>query len=115
MSFLALLAAPASLVAVALTWWCNRNLWGFLPDDLPGPGRKAHGRPMPLAGIALAPVLLTWLLVSNMIWLAVAVVIAVAIGFLDDRQKERNGDRRQQPRKWSTRWAHRVAAPSSNG
>ena len=92
MSFLALLAAPASLVTVALAYWCNRNLWGFLPDDLPGPGRKAHGRPIPLAGIALAPVLLTWLLVSNLIWLALAVAIAVAIGFLDDRQKEGDSD-----------------------
>ena len=90
MSPLAILAAPVTLVAVALSWWCNRYLRGFLPDDLPRSGRKAHSRPIPQAGIALAPVLLSWLLASGMHWLALAVAIAATIGFIDDHCKERD-------------------------
>lgn len=72
--------------------WCNRHLVGWLPDDPPRPGRKQHAGPIPLAGILLAPALLLWLALDQQ-WLILAACMTVmAIGFLDDRSKERDHD-----------------------
>lgn len=83
------LAAPASLCLLAAVWACNRFVLGFLPDDPPRPGRKQHLRPVPLAGVAIVPVLLVWLLAGGLHWLAGGVVAAAVLGHLDDRGKER--------------------------
>lgn len=90
----ALLIATALL---ALGDLCNRRWFGFLPEDPPRPGRKQHARPMPLAGILLAPVVLPWLGAAAAAWhgagfAALAVAIAATIGFLDDRSKEHDRD-----------------------
>ncbi|MGE3175149.1 MAG: hypothetical protein AB7O97_21150 [Planctomycetota bacterium] len=79
-------------VGTGLAWWWNRRVRGFLPDDLPLPGRKQHGRPVPLAGIALLPVLLCWQLLAEQWLLASATAAVAALGFVDDWHKERTGD-----------------------
>lgn len=88
--------ANAALIATGLLWlgdFVNRRWFGWLPDDPPRPGRKQHARPMPLAGVLLCPVLAGFLLAdaSRAIgWTgAGAIVVAAAVGFLDDRGKER--------------------------
>jgi UDP-GlcNAc:undecaprenyl-phosphate GlcNAc-1-phosphate transferase len=86
------LALPVTVVCVALAWWINRRVRGFLPDDLPHPGRKQHLRPVPLAGIALLPVLSWWLLDGGRYVLAGAVALVAVVGYLDDWRKERGGE-----------------------
>jgi len=82
--------AAATIAGLAMSW--NRKVRGFLPDDLPRPGRKQHPRPVPLAGIALLPALLAWLLPAGR-WILAAAVTAVAVlGFVDDWYKERERD-----------------------
>ncbi len=75
---------------------CNRHWFGFLPDDPPRPGRKQHARPVPLAGVLLAPLIAGWAL-ADPAWtagrfVAAAVVVAAIVGFVDDRGKERGRD-----------------------
>jgi UDP-N-acetylmuramyl pentapeptide phosphotransferase/UDP-N-acetylglucosamine-1-phosphate transferase len=86
------LAMPIAFAAVAAGAWCNRRVVGWLPDDLPRPGRKQHGRPVPLAGILLLPAVAPWLAAAGEWWLLAAAVLATAVGFLDDRGKERESD-----------------------
>jgi len=85
-------AAPATAAAVGLGYWINRRIRGFLPDDPPGAGRKQHSRPIPLAGIILAPVAITWLCFAHEWWAAAAALTAALIGFVDDRGKEHGRD-----------------------
>jgi UDP-N-acetylmuramyl pentapeptide phosphotransferase/UDP-N-acetylglucosamine-1-phosphate transferase len=80
-------AAIAACLGAGLAWFSNRRLVGWLPDDVPGAGRKQHRRPTPLAGIALLPVLVGWLLLGEDWWLAGAAAIAGFAGWLDDRGK----------------------------
>jgi UDP-N-acetylmuramyl pentapeptide phosphotransferase/UDP-N-acetylglucosamine-1-phosphate transferase len=87
--------AAAALVATAALWLgdlTNRKLVGWLPDDPPRPGRKQHGRPVPLAGVLLLPATLPWILAEGDLWLAIACLLGGAIGFLDDRGKEHGRD-----------------------
>lgn len=86
------IAAPLVLLVLALGDLVNRKLWGFLPDDPPGEGRKQHGRPMPLAGVLLLPVLVVPLALAGLWYVAAAVAVAMAVGFVDDRGKERGRD-----------------------
>jgi UDP-N-acetylmuramyl pentapeptide phosphotransferase/UDP-N-acetylglucosamine-1-phosphate transferase len=88
----AVLAAPVAALVVGLAVWCNRNVVGFLPDDLPRPGRKLHARATPLAGIALLPVLLPFLLLAQLWWLAAGVLATALLGYADDWHKERGRD-----------------------
>jgi len=82
----ALLAATA---AIAVGDFCNRRVIGWLPDDPPRPGRKQHLRPMPLAGVLVLPAIVPWC-VADEAWLPLAaMLLAAAIGFVDDRRKER--------------------------
>lgn len=76
---------------------CNRRWVGFLPDDPPRPGRKQHARPIPLAGVLLAPALMAALGLdgaawSGWPWAIAAVALAATVGFLDDRGKEHGRD-----------------------
>lgn len=67
----------------------NRRLVGWLPDDPPRAGRKSHARPMTLAGILIAPAICFYAVLAEL-WLLTAAVAAVAaLGFEDDRRKER--------------------------
>jgi UDP-N-acetylmuramyl pentapeptide phosphotransferase/UDP-N-acetylglucosamine-1-phosphate transferase len=86
------LAAAFACALVAAGIWCNRRWIGWLPDDPPRAGRKQHQRPMPLAGILLAPAALPWLLGAGAFWLLAGFAVAAATGFVDDWQKERGGD-----------------------
>ena len=81
-------AALVTAAVLALGYWINRRLRGWLPDDPPGAGRKQHARPIPLAGIVLLPAALGWLSFARLWWLAAAVAIVAVTGFLDDREKE---------------------------
>ncbi len=82
-------AALASCVLAAASDLCNRRVVGWLPDDPPHPGRKQHARPMPLAGIVLAPAIAPWLIAASAWWPLAAMSIAAAVGFADDWKKER--------------------------
>jgi UDP-N-acetylmuramyl pentapeptide phosphotransferase/UDP-N-acetylglucosamine-1-phosphate transferase len=91
--------ATAALLTTGLLWLgdlVNRRWLGWLPDDPPRPGRKQHARPMPLAGVLLCPVLVGFLGTDPdgaAGWTgAAAVAVAAAVGFLDDRGKERAQD-----------------------
>jgi UDP-N-acetylmuramyl pentapeptide phosphotransferase/UDP-N-acetylglucosamine-1-phosphate transferase len=82
-----------ALLAVGV--FTNRRIVGWLPDDVPGPGRKQHGRPIPLAGVLLTPPLVLWMLWAPF-WpgdrlAAAAVALAALVGWLDDRRKENGG------------------------
>lgn len=84
-------AAVVATALIAIAVLVDRRLVAWLPLDAPGPGRKQHGRPIPLAGALLAPPLLLWML-WDPFWPgdrlgAAAVALAAAIGWIDDRGK----------------------------
>lgn len=91
-------AWTASLLATALLAGgvlIQRHVVAWLPLDVPGPGRKQHGRPIPLAGALLTPPLLLWML-WDPLWpgdrlAAAAVALATLIGWFDDRGKAHGG------------------------
>jgi Fuc2NAc and GlcNAc transferase len=88
-------AAVASTALLALGVFVNRRVVGWLPDDAPLAARKQHGRPIPLAGVLLAPVVCLWMLWDEF-WpgdrlAAAGVALAALVGWLDDRGKERGG------------------------
>ncbi len=84
-------AAGIALVSLALGDVVNRRLVGWLPDDPPKPGRKSHRRPIPLAGALLAPVVAAWCVAGELWFLLGGVSLVTALGFQDDRGKERAG------------------------
>lgn len=90
--FASWLAAPLATATVAILFVVNRKVWGCLPDDPPRPGRKQHRQPVPLAGIALLPVIVGYLLAARSWWLGGAAALAAVVGFLDDRGKEHGAD-----------------------
>lgn len=88
LAFATLLGSACTLLVYA----CNRHVRGFLPDDLPRPGRKQHDRPIPLAGVALLPPTLVILLLAGQVWTAAAATAVAAVGFVDDWRKELGRD-----------------------
>ena len=60
-------AALVTALLLAASYWINHRVVGFLPDDPPTGGRKNHGRPIPLAGIVLLPIVLPWLCVTELL------------------------------------------------
>lgn len=82
-------AAASATALLLLGEHCNRRWIGWLPDDPPRPGRKQHLRPIPLAGVLLVPAIAPWLVAGQAFWALAAVLVAAAVGFLDDRGKER--------------------------
>jgi UDP-N-acetylmuramyl pentapeptide phosphotransferase/UDP-N-acetylglucosamine-1-phosphate transferase len=91
--------ALASSSTLALAWLVHTRVRGVFPDDQPhASGRKAHGRPIAMAGLLpaiLAAAACVW---SGAILLAVAVLTAAAIGFCDDLGKARPTDPDDPPR-----------------
>lgn len=85
-------AALATVAALAVGYWLNRRVVGWLPDDPPGAARKQHGRPIPLAGVVLLPIAALWLGLAGEWWAAGAAVSAGLVGFVDDRGKEHGAD-----------------------
>ncbi|MCC7396076.1 MAG: hypothetical protein IT455_03315 [Planctomycetes bacterium] len=85
-------AALATMAIVAVGDLVNRHLVGWLPDDPPRPGRKQHARPMPLGGGLMLPVALLGLGWQGAWFTAAAAMLAAAIGWIDDRGKERGRD-----------------------
>ena len=67
----------------------NRRLFGWLPYDPPRASRKSHARPMTLAGALVAPAILIYCALGELWLLAAAVAVVAAVGFEDDRRKER--------------------------
>lgn len=84
-------AAAIAAAALVVGDQLNRRLVGWLPDDVPRPGRKAHRRPVPLAGVMLAPIVVGFAAAAACWWVCGAVAIAAGVGFVDDRKKERGG------------------------
>lgn len=80
-----LLGSGALLWAALLV---HTRLRGFLPEDPPGPGRKRHPRPTPMAGGAPAALAAALLATSGEGWSAAAVAIAGVTGLADDVRKE---------------------------
>ncbi|MGC6489457.1 MAG: hypothetical protein ACON4Z_17560 [Planctomycetota bacterium] len=68
----------------------NRRVVGWLPDDVPRPGRKDHRRPVPLGGVLLVPAVAAYGAASEAWLLLAAALLGAAIGFVDDRGKERD-------------------------
>lgn len=87
-----LAAALAALGLLAAAWLVHTRVRGFLPDDPPGPGRKAHGRPIAMAGFVPGAVSAVVLLRADRPWLAAAVAAAVLVGTADDVLKYRGRD-----------------------
>ncbi len=85
-------AALASSALLLLGDLVNRRVRGWMPDDPPRPGRKLHARPIPLAGVLLAPAIAPWLVAERDVPALVALTVATAVGFLDDHGKERGHD-----------------------
>ncbi|MFK7743204.1 MAG: hypothetical protein AB8H80_23010 [Planctomycetota bacterium] len=84
-------AVPIATACLALGDFVNRRVYGWLPEDRPGPGRKQHERPTPLAGVLLPVAIAPWLIAANA-WLVLAAIALVAtVGFVDDRDKEGAG------------------------
>lgn len=84
-------AAALATALLAVGVLVDRRVVAWLPLDVPGAGRKQHGRPIPLAGALLVPPLLLWML-WDPFWpgdrlAAAAVALAALIGWLDDRRK----------------------------
>jgi len=84
-------AAGIAVLAVAAGDQVNRRVVGWLPDDVPRPGRKSHRRSTPLAGVLLLPAVATFCVGVHAWLLLAATLIGAAIGFADDRGKERSG------------------------
>lgn len=85
-------AAPLTLVLLGAAWLVHRHLWGALPEDPPGKGRKSHERPTPMVGALLAPVAVGWLVAASAWWAAAGALIAAAVGTWDDVVKQRGHD-----------------------
>ncbi|MBK8977922.1 MAG: hypothetical protein IPM29_18605 [Planctomycetes bacterium] len=86
------LALVGAATAAALR--VHRRLRPFLPEDHPGPGRKAHPRPTPMLGAvpAVATVILAAAVVpAGSWWLALAVALAALTGAVDDVRKDAGG------------------------
>lgn len=81
-------AAVAAATSLAIGELVNRYAFGWLPDDPPRPGRKAHRRPVPLAGVLLLPTILAWCIPTSAWLLGAGLAVAAAIGLEDDRRKE---------------------------
>ncbi len=81
-------AAATAFASLALGDLVNRYVVGWLPDDPPKPGRKAHRRPIPLAGALLAPTVAAWCAAGEQWLLLAGVLVAAALGYEDDRRKE---------------------------
>lgn len=89
---LALVAAAGAGCAVAGgALFVHRRVWGFLPEDVPGGARKQHARPTPVVGFLLAGVAAVGLLATGETTLAAALALLLAVGFVDDRGKQRGG------------------------
>ncbi len=81
------LPASSALLAIALV--IHTRIRGWLPEDLPGPGRKNHPRPTPMAGMmpaALTVGICFWL---GWTYLASGLLLATAVGAYDDYDKEK--------------------------
>lgn len=79
------LAAPIACALVG-TLVLARSRWpALVPLDRPDTGRKDHAAPMPLAGVALLPFLLA---AAPDRACMVAIALACACGWLDDRHKQ---------------------------
>lgn len=70
--------------------WAYRRGRDVLPEDCPRPGRKRHGRPTPMAGIAPALAAALCFGLADLPFLAAAVAVAAATGFGDDLRKNRH-------------------------
>lgn len=82
-------AAGVTALVIFVGDQVNRRVIGWLPDDVPRPGRKAHLRRIPLGGLLLTPAVATYC-VTTRAWLLLSAVLVVAVtGFIDDRGKER--------------------------
>ena len=76
--------------ALAALLWAYRRGRDVLPEDCPRPGRKRHGRPTPMAGIAPALAAALCFGLADRPFLSAAVLVAAATGFGDDLRKSRH-------------------------
>jgi UDP-N-acetylmuramyl pentapeptide phosphotransferase/UDP-N-acetylglucosamine-1-phosphate transferase len=84
-------AAPLACCLIGAGYYVHCRVRGFLPEDVPGIGRKQHERSTPLAGIALLPALLLWPIANGQWVLAAATLSLAVLGHVDDLRKARGG------------------------
>lgn len=84
-----LLWAAASAALCALALFVHTRVRACLPEDPPGPARKRHPRPMPMAGAIPAALATAVLWAFGLPAAAGATALAGAVGLADDVKKER--------------------------
>ena len=77
----------ATMALLSIGWFLHTQVRGVFPDDLPAGGRKAHGRPIAMAGIVPAACAVTLFAVCGQVNVAVAIALAAAVGLWDDFSK----------------------------
>lgn len=80
----ALLGAAAVGAVMAL-----HTRWSILPYDPPG-GRKRHPRTLPMIGVVTGALATLLLWASDAGWIALGAGLCTAVGYIDDRCKERH-------------------------
>lgn len=86
------IAAPFAAIYVGFALWWNRTRSALLPFDAPDDGRKRHAARVPLAGIALAPILGAACMATGKTEAAWAALACGALGYVDDWTKEQRRD-----------------------
>lgn len=85
-------AAPFAFAYVGFALWWNRTRAALLPFDAPDDGRKRHGARVPLAGIALVPIVGAGCMAAGKIEAGWAALACGALGYVDDWTKEQRRD-----------------------
>ncbi len=88
------LAAPLCTLVLASALAADARWVRFLPMDPPGGTRKRHGRPLPMVGGVVGVSACALLLALASPLAALGAALCTAIGWADDRAKERRADLR---------------------
>ncbi len=84
--------APCATAYVGFALWWNRTRSALLPFDAPDDGRKRHGARVPLAGIALVPLVAAACMAAGELAAGWAALLCGLLGYIDDWTKELRRD-----------------------
>lgn len=84
--------AAATALCTLLALVIHTRVRGFLPEDSPGPARKRHARPTPMAGTIPAAVAVVACGLAQAWWLGGACALGACVGLLDDLRKSHGRD-----------------------
>lgn len=85
-------AAPAAAAYVGFALWWNRTRSALLPFDAPDDGRKRHAARVPLAGIAIVPLVAAACFAAGERAAGWAALLCGVLGYVDDWTKELRRD-----------------------